>query len=655
MAAPSIYNPLLSPKRSWIPLLVVGACLIFIGLGRLPLLEPDEGRNAEVAREMLLTRDWITPHFNGLTYLDKPNFLFWTIAGSFRAFGTTEWAARFPSALAALATLLLVWLMAARMFGEGAAFRAGIILATAPLFFGFARFVIFDMPLTLWVSLALTCFWLNSQRAFASRGLDALAFAAMGLATLTKGPVGFLLPLLALAAYGALAGRMRELKKVHWLTGWLVLFAVVFPWFITVSIRNPDFPRYALWEESLLRFTTGAHLRRSGSVFYYIPVYLAGFFPWSFFLLFAGWNRLKRWRELRQPAHSSSAFLIAWAGVIFGFFSVSHSKLPGYFLPALIPLSVLMAAVWREERDPARGTRLPDWLTAGLASMIFAGLLVAAATRLLGLHSLQIRLAAKLPPSLIAALGPSLLLSGMIIASLGFLGRNLATRRRGPRSRALAFAVVACTFPLLILRWIKPAENYFNVFSSRRLARTILASPQRDLPVYGYYYFRTGLPFYLHSPVGLVTNDGDEMTSNYVVSRFKTLSSVTRGSLGPLTSARRLGLANSRPMSQVLRPPLHSTPVGEEGGPRCGTGEGPRLAGLSLVSATGGGSAADMHWMAEPLFISGSHLQDFANAAPGPFLLMVRNTQVNQALSTAGAMKPLWQAWEYSVWEKKPE
>ena len=607
MAAPSISHSLLSPKRSWIPLLVVGACLIFIGLGRLPLLEPDEGRNAEVAREMLLTRDWITPHFNGLTYLDKPNFLFWTIAGSFRAFGVTEWAARFPSALAAMATLLLVWLMAARMFGEDAAFRAGIILATAPLFFGFARFVIFDMALTLWVSLALACLWLNSQRGFASRGLDVLAFAAMGLATLTKGPVGFLLPLLSLLAYGALAGRMRELRKVHWLTGWLVLFSVVLPWFITVSLRNPDFPRYALWEESLLRFTTGAHLRRSGSVFYYIPVYLAGFFPWSFFLLFAGWNRLKKWHELRQPARAASLFLISWAGVVFVFFSVSHSKLPGYFLPALIPLSVLTAAAWREAQEPASGARLPDWLTAGLASMILAGLLIAASTRLLGLHALQVRLAAKLPPSVLAALGPSLLLSGLIVAALGFLGRNMVTHRRGPRSRTLTFAVVAATVPLLIFRWIKPARNYFTAFSSRALAQTILASPEHDLPLYAYYYFRTGLPFYLHSPVGIVTNDGDEMTSNYVVSRFKTMSSMTRGSLGPLAEA----------------------------------------------SQAAGGSTAEVRWMAEPLFVKGSQLQDFVNSAPGPFLLMVRNTQVNEALNSAGAMKPLWQAWQYSVWETK--
>ncbi len=605
---PGISDYLLSPRRSWIVVLLVGACLIFIGLGSLPLLEPDEGRNAEVAREMLLSHDWLTPHFNGLPYLDKPNFLFWSIAGSFRAFGVTEWAARFPSALAALIVLFLVWLMAARMFGGRSAWRAGIILATAPLFFGFSRFVIFDMTLTLWVTVALTCFWLNSQSGFASSLLDGAAFAAMGLGTLTKGPVGFLLPLFALLAYCALAGRFRDLKKVHWLAGWAILFAIVLPWFVAVSLHHPDFPRYALWEESLLRFTTGAHLRRSGSILYYIPVYLAGFFPWSFFLLFAGWNRLKTWRELRLPSRAAPVFLICWAGVIFVFFSISRSKLPGYFLPALVPLSVLMGEAW-QKAESAKGGRVPDWLTAGLAAMILVGLLIAAAARLLSFHSIRIHLAAKLPPSLIATIAPSLLLSGAIIAALGFLGRNMITRRSGLRTRALTFGAVAVTLPLLTLRWARPVEGYYRAFSSRALARTILASPEHNLPIYGYYYFRTSLPFYLHSPVGLVTNDGDEMTSNYVVSRFKTVRKIRRGSLSPLTSA---GPAVGAPAQTLSR------------------------------------------WADEPLLITGAQLRQLAGAAPGPFLLLVRDTQINQALAVAGSMKPLWQAWQYSVWEKKP-
>jgi 4-amino-4-deoxy-L-arabinose transferase-like glycosyltransferase len=279
--------------RSLALVIIAAACLFFIGLGRLPLIEPDEGRNAEVSREMIVTHDWITPHYDGLPYLDKPTVLFWMIAGSFRVFGITEWSARFPEGLAALATVLLVWLMGKRMFDERTGMIAGIILATSPLFFVFARTVIFDMPLTFFVTASLLCVFLNSRTGYASRGLDAAAFASMGVGTLTKGPVAFLLPLITLFVYHAVAGKFRDMRKIHWVLGWFVLLAVTLPWFIDVSVRNPDFPKYAFWDESLLRFTTGAHMHRSNGILYYIPVYLAGFFPWSFFLLFAGWKWIK--------------------------------------------------------------------------------------------------------------------------------------------------------------------------------------------------------------------------------------------------------------------------------------------------------------------------------------------------------------------------
>ncbi|MGH9357535.1 MAG: hypothetical protein ACRD10_15535, partial [Terriglobia bacterium] len=359
---------------------------------------------------------------------------------------------------------------------------------------------------------------------------------------------------------------------------------------------------------------------------------------------------------------AASLFLISWAGLIFVFFSISHSKLPGYFLPALIPLSILMAGVWRQA-ETAPGARLPDWLTAGLASMIFIGLLIAVATRFLSFHELHIRLAAKLPPSVIAALGPSMLLSGLIVAALGFLGRSFATQQRRPQVRAFTFVIVAATLPLLVFRWIKPAENYFAAFSSRALAQTILASPERNLPVYGFYYFRTGLPFYLHRAVGLVTNDGDEMTSNYVVSRFKVLRSVTRGSLGRVSAVAPLVPANVQGMNELSRIAPTTVPArlirgaGVAGGASAGTGEAPLPATLKPTHEARqiGGSSSRSGWLAKPLFIDGNQLQGFAEAAPGPFLLIVRNTQVNQVLAVAGSMRPLWQAWQYSIWEKNPE
>lgn len=585
----------LTPGRSWALLVVIAACLFFIGLGRLPLLEPDEGRNAEVAREMVVSHDWITPHYDSLPYLDKPILLFWMIAGSFRCFGINEFAARFPSALAALATVLLAGLIGKRMWGDKAGLRVGLILATSPLILGFARFTIFDMALTFFVTAALLCFWLNGRRGFTSRWLDVIAFAAMGAGTLTKGPVGFVIPLLALVVFHALAGNFRELKKLHWGSGWLVFLAITLPWFIAVSIHNPDFPKYAFWDESLLRFTTGAHMHRSQGVYYYIPVYLAGFFPWSFFLLFAGWNRLKRWRALRHEAHRAELFLLSWAGIVFVFFTVSHSKLPGYFLPALIPLSVLMAVAWRD-LELREGERAPDWLTAGFAVMIFLGIIMAASPQILRLHGMEAHLTKKLPTSVSTLIKSALFMGGVIVAALGFLGRNMVVRSRKKIMRELAFAIAALTMPLLLVRWILPIKNYFNAFSSHHLVEAILESPQRNLPVYGYYYFRTSLPFYLKRPVGLVTSDGDEITSNYVVSRF-----------------------NEVRKRQLRFPGQPGTPDAEE-----------------------------------PVLIDANQLASLSRSAPGAFLLMVQNNEVNEALQVAGPMRPLWESWKYSIWEKKP-
>ncbi|MGH9396380.1 MAG: ArnT family glycosyltransferase [Terriglobia bacterium] len=616
-STPQGATPQAFPARPLALLLLIAACVCFIGLGRLPLLEPDEGRNAEVAREMIVTHDYITPHYDSLTYLDKPAFQFWLIAGSFHCFGISEWAARFPSALLALACVLLVFLMSRAMQGlePGAGFRAGIILAVSPLFFVFARTVIFDMTLTFFAALALYCFWLNERRETRAPGLDVIAFAAMGIATITKGPVGFLIPLITLAAYYALAGKFRELKKVRWAAGWAVFLAVVLPWFIAVSLRNPDFPKYALWEESLLRFTTGARMHRSQSIFYYIPVYLGGFFPWSFFLIFAGWSWRKSWRALRQPAHQAQLFLLAWVGVVFVFFTISHSKLPGYFLPAVVPLGVLMGMAWQEadHRAETRALgpgrlpgRLPGWMTAGFIAMILAGLLMTAAGWLLRAHGLDAHLAKKMSPSVAAMLQSALFFGGIIVAALGFLGRNLAMRSRRGALRALSFAVVALTIPLLVLRWMAPLRRYFADDSSRQLAQMILDSPERGLPIYGFYYFRTGLPFYLRRPVGLVSTDGGQITSNYVVSRYA-------------------GLLRKNPQM--------------------------------IVSAQAAGEPGNVDAMKSsfPLLMDAKDLVHRAHSPGPPFLLMLRNDEVNLALQNAGSMQPLWQAWRYSVWKKQPQ
>lgn len=566
--------------------------MFFVALGRLPLIEPDEGRNAEVAREMLAKGDWITPHFDNFSYLDKPPVLFWAIAGSFKVGGVTQASARFPSALAALLTVFLAWFLARRMFGDSTGLYAGIVFATSPLVVIFAREVIFDMMLTLFVTAAMICYWLREAGTEQRKLLDILFFAALGLATLTKGPVGFLLPLLSIGAYQALRGKFGRLKNLNWGLGLVIFFAVTLPWFIPVSVRHPDFPGYAFWNESLQRFATG-HAHRTGPVYYYLIIYFAGFLPWGFFLLYALIHRINRWRELRQERHAPALFLLSWVGVIFVFFTISQSKLPGYFLPAMVPLSILMARVWKWPRDKSGG-KAPDWLTGGFATLIVLGIIVIAVPHFKSFLFPHGRLQKKLPADVLPLVGPTFLYTGIILGALGIIGRNLCARARKKVRTAIIFAVVACCFPLLLVRWFHPLELYASADSSRALAGTILDSPQKNLPVYGYYYFRTGLPFYLRRPVGLISSTADELTSNYIVMRWpKIRKEALEGTL-----------------------PRHLAP--------------PATDGMPLVMS-------EKQWLAK--------------RRSTPVLVMVRNFQVPQLANAVPKMNPMWTGWKFSVWE----
>ena len=598
----------MKPRYQLLALLAVAACIFFVGLGSLPLTEPDEGRNAEVAREMIVLHDWVTPHYDTLTYLDKPAVFFWLVAGSMRLLGTSEWAARFPSALAALGTVLLVWWLAKRMFGDSAGIAAGLILTTAPLVMVFARVVVFDMTLTFLVTLTLVSFWLAHTSEAPRRGLEYAMFAGAGIAAITKGPVGFLVPLFVILVYAGVQRRFASLTRVAWLPGIAIFLAVSLPWFIAVSLRNPGFPRYAFWDESILRFTTG-HSRRGGSLFYYIPVFLLGFLPWSFTLLFAGLNRFKRWKRIREHDHAAEAFLLCWAATVFVFFSISHSKLPSYFLPAIPPLAVLMGKIWTAEvgRDPAHPR--PDWLTAGYALLIALGLLLAVAPAWLQTSSIHKLAVARIHPRVLDLLSPAIFSSGVILAALGVLGRNFAGRKQTGLYSAKCFAVFALAVPLLAFRGWQPIRQFALVSSSKSLAEAIYhdsngresngrESNGREstgpLPVYGYYYFHTGLPFYLERPVGLVTGDASQFTSNYIAARY--------AANGPDPAVRM--------------------------------------------------TASEIATL--PVVLSGREFTALGINPPSPFLVMVRNDQSSDIENLPSIVEPLWTAWKYSVWRVSP-
>ena len=290
-AGPAVHKESAAFLLAW----VVAAGCIFIGLGSPPLMDPDEGRNTEVAREMKAARSFLVPLYNGMPYLDKPALYFDAVAASLGVFGENETAARLPSALFGALTLVLVWLFCRRVYGTRTASMAVVVVGTTPLFIGFSRIVIFDMALTFFVCAALLAGFvaLEKREEPGAGRWHVLTVLAAALATLVKGPVGFLLPLLGLVVYSRVAGvkgGRRFFSPLHL----LVFFVPVLAWFVALSLQRPDLPYYGLVKESLARFTSSAEFHRGAPIYYYIPLIAGVFLPWSLLLpemILRGWQR----------------------------------------------------------------------------------------------------------------------------------------------------------------------------------------------------------------------------------------------------------------------------------------------------------------------------------------------------------------------------
>ncbi|MGH7537396.1 MAG: phospholipid carrier-dependent glycosyltransferase, partial [Gemmatimonadales bacterium] len=323
-----------SSSPRWLPLLLVAAALALgWNLGGHRLLDPDEGRNAEVAREMAVTNDYLIPHLNGLPYLDKPVVYFAAAAAAMEALGATETAARLPAYLATLGTIVLVAWFARRRWGPVAGWVAGIALATMPLVLVYARTAIFDSSLAFFTTAAILCF---------AEKRPALAWAAIGAGALTKGPVAILVPLATLVPYALLTG--QRLRDYFSWRGIAAFALVALPWFLAVSTRIPEFPHYVFVRETFERVTTTS-FRRTAPFWYFLPILPVAAFPWIVPVLARMGGGRVRWawqaRRVNPTAHDA-ILLACWVLVPLAFFTVNQSKLPQYVLP-LMPAFALAA------------------------------------------------------------------------------------------------------------------------------------------------------------------------------------------------------------------------------------------------------------------------------------------------------------------------
>jgi 4-amino-4-deoxy-L-arabinose transferase-like glycosyltransferase len=290
------------------------------------LLDPDEGRNAEVAREMAQSNDYVLPHMNGLPYVDKPVLFFATQALLMEALGPTVLAARLAPLLFTTAAVAVVAWFAGIMFGPGGRGTALVATATTPFVLAYSRTVIFDSAVMLWVLLALIGFYQTVERRVDGRAAGwwaALAWAAMGLGILTKGPVALALPLMVAAPYALWRRAARALFDPAAI---LLFAAIAMPWVFAVDQDVPGFLTYAVVTETARRLTTD-ELGRTGPLWYFVVIFPVAALPWSAVLLGALWQRRS---AVRQPPDHRAVFLAAWMLVPLLFFTLSQSKRPQY-------------------------------------------------------------------------------------------------------------------------------------------------------------------------------------------------------------------------------------------------------------------------------------------------------------------------------------
>jgi 4-amino-4-deoxy-L-arabinose transferase-like glycosyltransferase len=315
-------------------------------LGIRTLVPPDEGRYAEMAREMLVSGDWITTRLNGIKYFEKPPLQTWMNALSFGAFGLGEWQARLWTGLCGLIGVFLTAYAGAKVFGRRAGFYAGLVLGSSFFWVASGQIDSLDMSLSGMMTISL-CALLIAQRDSATpaerRNWMLVCWTGMALAVLAKGLIGLVLPGGVLVLYTLAARDWTIWSRLHLVKGLLLFFAIAAPWFVLVALKNPEQPHFFFIHEHFERFFLTAH-RREGAWYYFFAMLAPGIVPWLGLLPQSLAQAVRREGTASQKAiFQPKLMLLIWAVFIFAFFSYSSSKLPGYILPIFPALALLLA------------------------------------------------------------------------------------------------------------------------------------------------------------------------------------------------------------------------------------------------------------------------------------------------------------------------
>jgi 4-amino-4-deoxy-L-arabinose transferase-like glycosyltransferase len=480
-------------RLAWLLLILATLYLgYFYNLGAIGLVGPDEPRYAWIARDMAETGDWVTPRLYGNPWFEKPVLYYWAAALSFKWFGVSEVAARFPSAVAALlATLAIGWL-AWRIYGPETARWMLLLLPTSVGMIGFSHAAATDMPFVGMLTIAMVCAAVVLRLLPPKGGAAPAKYAALalfgvflGLAVLAKGPAAIILSGGAVLLWAIFTKRWRDAFRCLHPVALASFCLTALPWYVLCARRNPDFFRIFIIEHNFKRYLT-SEFQHIQPFWFYIPVVLIAFLPWTLILL---WGTVLGVHRIRWSGQLGGAtlLLLCWAGFCLLFFSASKSKLPGYVLPAIPAIGLLLARAFVVLA--VESERTLRWLTS-----LFAIVSLPVSLVLLGMGK-------RFHTS--PATGETMVVIGCVL-----LAFSLANMLLGLRVQPFPFATL-CVIPvfLLIVTFRLLSRPWLSHDPSGRTLASELAANQIPADQIYVANMKRGqlysLSFYLHRSVGV--------------------------------------------------------------------------------------------------------------------------------------------------------
>lgn len=490
-----------SLNYSQILIIFITSVIWFTSLGYRDLIDPDEGRYAEIPREMVATGDWLTPKLNGLKYFEKPAMHYWMTATAYKLFGKSNATARLVSALSGFIVALWCLFIATKLTNVRIGYYSYLVCISSLLFIALGHLITLDMTLTLFLSLAMGALILaqhNRTKVKSCRYWMLFGYAMLAAGVLTKGLVSLLLPGATILLYSIIFRDWQIWRHLHLAKGTMLFLILCAPWFIGVSLVNPEFAEFFFIREHLQRYTSNIH-ERSQPIYFFIPILLLGATPWlnQCFKVLTNPKQLlssniNQEDFFRPGTFSFIAFIWIYAVFTLFFFSLSHSKLVPYLLP-IFPFIAILIAIYID----CFGIKKWD----SLQLLVFSVLLAGAGLVLPYLDAGDI-------PKAPEAIARFQIMLGAVSLLL-LLGSFLSYRWRHKSALTVAIFALYSLLGIKFLNWSYQDLGQYNSAKTMAAKMAPYLKETPNLPIYSVEVFQHSLLFYLNREITLVNYQGE--------------------------------------------------------------------------------------------------------------------------------------------------